>query len=783
MAGWARGHPHLCAAGVLAIVLLIWFLPLLWGEQMGQSNVLWRSWPWLGDRPAGLELQPRSTDADIAYLFHPLLDVVVAQVRGGEVPLWNPYSYGGTALLGDLETAVLFPLTWPAFLLGASAAWGWITLLKLLVAGLGAYALARRLRVPWFGALLAGGGFMLSAPMMGWAQWSLASVAALFPWLLVATDRLRERPDGRRVAQLALVVGLMILAGHPETAWMAGAAGATFLVACMVLVRRGAGASDGPAAWRIAAGWLGAHVLGVGVSAAALVPFLQAYAVSVTRAEHAGYFANSRLPRASAVTYLLPGIFGDARRYYETSSDWNQTAAYVGVAALAFALVAAVRARRDPRAQALVLVAVLALMAAFSLPPVSWVFGSLPPFDQIITFKVLWIPALALAVGAGAGVASLVRRPLPVRRGAALVGGIVVAAGALVAFAAASGKLAAPASVERDAALRFAAAVLAAGALLAVLGRVDRRWALAAVVVVLVADLAYLRDVNVLLPARYAHPGATPALRALQRQPRPARMSSEYAFFFRPAVLPPNTSALFRLESATGYDFPLSRRWADLSTKVWGQTGNTPEHSYTSLATSGGSLAALRAMAVGLHLTAPGRPPPGRGFLPLYRGPDGIVWRDPGALPRAYVVPRVRTADREATIASMRRGAWDPRREALVPSGTAPIAPGAGARLRPAAYRQVDSQHVRVRVPPGPGGWLVIADAYAPEWQATVDGKPAELKPTNLAAMGLPLTAGRHTVKISYSHTGFDVGLAITIASLGLCTLLGFRPRRRVAPA
>jgi uncharacterized membrane protein YfhO len=47
---------------------------------------------------------------------------------------------------------------------------------------------------------------------------------------------------------------------------------------------------------------------------------------------------------------------------------------------------------------------------------------------------------------------------------------------------------------------------------------------------------------------------------------------------------------------------------------------------------------------------------------------------------------------------------------------------------------------------------LVLNDAFAPGWTATVDGKDVEIFPVNYLARGLWVAAGEHTVIFQY-HT------------------------------
>src|SRR3712207_1093659 len=123
-------------------------------------------------------------------------------------------------LLGNMQSSQLFPLTWLTWAIPVESAFGWIALLKLLIAGAGAYALARGLGVRPLGALVAGAIFELSAPIVLWVQHMLGTELALLPWLVLATDRLARAPTPRRLAVLALVVTLSIVAGHPETAML-----------------------------------------------------------------------------------------------------------------------------------------------------------------------------------------------------------------------------------------------------------------------------------------------------------------------------------------------------------------------------------------------------------------------------------------------------------------------------------------------------------------------------------------------------------------------------------
>ena len=137
---------HQVATAVLALILCAYFLPVFRGEQIGQGHHLYTMRPWSAEAPDGFHFVSRAGEGDQAFQFRPLLHVAREQVRDGHLPLWNPYSYGGNPLFGDMQTALVYPLTWLTFVLPVDDAWTWMSMIKLLVAGLGAYFLARRFR-------------------------------------------------------------------------------------------------------------------------------------------------------------------------------------------------------------------------------------------------------------------------------------------------------------------------------------------------------------------------------------------------------------------------------------------------------------------------------------------------------------------------------------------------------------------------------------------------------------------------------------------------------------
>ena len=88
--------------------------------------------------------------------------------------------------------------------------------LKLFVAALGAFLLARAFGMRFAGAFLCGLVFGFSLWSVTWVSWTTMSVWALLPWLCLLAELCVRRPGPLPFAGLATATGLQFLGGHPS---------------------------------------------------------------------------------------------------------------------------------------------------------------------------------------------------------------------------------------------------------------------------------------------------------------------------------------------------------------------------------------------------------------------------------------------------------------------------------------------------------------------------------------------------------------------------------------
>ena len=98
------------------------------------------------------------------------------------------------------------------------------------------------------------------------------------------------------------------------------------------------------------------------------------------------------------------------------------------------------------------------------------------------------------------------------------------------------------------------------------------------------------------------------------------------------------------------------------------------------------------------------------------------------------------------------------------PGGPLPESPG-----RPPAvdYRRPLPERMEVDADVPAQSLLVLSEHYDHGWRATVDGKEAPIVEVDLAAMGILLPPGRHSVRLRFWPAGLTAGLWVFVATLG----------------
>jgi hypothetical protein len=744
---------------------LIFAPPLLLGRTVTPMTVLADTFPWRAVVPP--DPPPNAALTDIAQVFHPWLIWVGEQMRQGVLPLWNPHAYTGAPFFANGQSALLFPLTWLPVVLPAAIAVTLVSWLKLFGIGLATYWFLRTLGISPLPALTGAWTFMLSATVIGWLQWTLASTLMFLPALLAATERLRQAPGRRRMAVLALLVSLDLLAGYPQ-----GTLHALILTTVWALSRcAGAGALAFGARYATSAG------LGLAVAAVQILPFVEYVRESSVFAYRGQWTLPLYAPAASAATFVMPYFYGTGM---ESWGRWqfNILTGWIGIVPLAVVPIAVVAAWRWPGGRFFLGLAALALALHYGAPGLA-TLAELPGLSLGTNLRLMPLVAFALATLVAFGLEWLrdPEPPHPRLRRAVCVWFAVVLGLSLVAVLAHQAEPGARA-LSFPLPAQYAVALVALTIVTILIARVMAGGiapgrAMPALAMLQLASLLPLAATYNPAVDRGSFYPATPALAYLQRETADGSR----------VVMPGHVGLVYGLFEAHGYDGLTPRRIEEVTGSVG--TGRAllagllenPLALHGSEPLSGARLWVSPVFdLVGIRhaLLPPGTAPQRPELTVTYDGPDGRIFRNEAALPRAYLVGRGRCVDDRQARRLIAARAVDFRHEVLLADcvGPAPAAepPGPGASARITGH---GPHAVQVRTVTDKPALLVLTDTWYPGWTARVDGREARLWRANHAFRAVRVSPGEDLVEFRYEPAWLTLGMTISGVSLaGVAILL-----------
>jgi len=203
-------------------------------------------WPLFAPGPARRYFEGGDfVDQFVAFAAHE-----VRSFAAGQVPLWNPYAYGGSPFWADIQSAVAYPFSLANVLVQTALGLNLQRLftaleaeavLHLSLAGVFTFLFARRVLGSRAGAVIGALAFTWGGYLTGYPPLQLAVLETVvwLPLVLLGVDlvvrpggrmengtgeRLPERTVGTRrpawagIIVLALAIGLAVLAGHPQSA-------------------------------------------------------------------------------------------------------------------------------------------------------------------------------------------------------------------------------------------------------------------------------------------------------------------------------------------------------------------------------------------------------------------------------------------------------------------------------------------------------------------------------------------------------------------------------------
>ena len=335
----------------------------------------------------------------------PLRVLTGDDLRGGHLPLFDPYIWSGAPLLAGWNAGAAYPLTWLFAIMPGTAAWTLNMIATWATAGLGLFWFLRALRLGRLASFLGALSFAFAGAMS--AQVSHFGLVAGMSWVplqLLGVLKLSQdrRPVGSRLgwtAVLATATGLVILAGEPRAIDDSCVIVLIYAAWQVARLRRRAG----PAAVSVTAGL----ILGACLGAIQWLPGLAAISTSQRGVNSLQLFNSGSLPVRWLLLTLVPDLLGGSGSFSQpgflTNYNLTEVTSYVGILPLvaAFALLGRLRFRpRLPDWLVWHITAIVGIALALgSNIPLGHLLYHVPLFgDQRLQSRNILVLDLALAV-------------------------------------------------------------------------------------------------------------------------------------------------------------------------------------------------------------------------------------------------------------------------------------------------------------------------------------------------------------------------------------------------
>ncbi len=679
-------------------------------------------------------------------------------LRDGVFPLWNPYTFCGMPFFAAIQTAVLYPTNLLLSLVispGSLGVW-WIQAFIILhywIAAFGMFLLARdAFRVSSWGSLLAGIAYAFSGVMVThMIHQGMIFQFAWFPWVVLLMLRGAEKRRTWPFLLGGVLLGISLLAGHPQITLYSYTGLGIITLALLVREVRG-GSAMGAAALAGRAALLAA--VGAGIFAVQYIPS-QEMADLVVRSDVTYEFASEgSLGWSQLVTAAVPKFFGSTEAtptklpfWYNEGKQYFifwETCFYAGVLTLLLAFIGAWKGKGAALRGGLIALAAFAVFYAlgdnFLLFPALF---QLPLFNKFRDpARIMYLFAFAAAIFAGRGFDMLAEGKATLGDGKKPpIVWFAAGAGFGVLLLLAAGMFDVPEQLLP--AVRTQVGMFIGFWIVAVFvaWNLNRSGASTQAAVFACALLA----LDLFLFGSGINNGARdPKLTFNQRPDVLAKLRAESA------------SSMFRVKMREGRDMLMARNQG-LIDRLFLVEGYSPLLLQRHIPLMFSPDAQYDVMNVRYEIAVDsGRRVPG-------------MRERAGAMPRAYLVHHARVLGDSAVMRALKEP-FDYRNEVLLEKepGVALAADSSSAGdARIAAYTP---NEIRIACNASQNAVLVLDEIDYPGWEATVDGRSAELLRANSCLRAVALPAGTHEVVFAFHphsvHTGMMISLVTLVGAL-----------------
>lgn len=684
---------------------------------------------------------------------------VVTDIKDGKLPLWNPYSFSGQPLLGNIQSAPFSIFNILFFILPFKIAWSLQILLPPALTALFMFLFLRELKISKAASIF--GAFILpfTGFFMVWQTWgTIVTTAMWLPLILLLINKLFAKIHPVPFIILTFAVSQVVLSGHWQTAFYVFVASLIFFLVKLKSTKFAKGSLI------IIAGF----ILAIVISSPQIFPSLEFINLSSRQIDQNYSPGRSDwfIPPQNLIQLLAPDFFGNPATYnYWGIWNYAEFASFIGIVPLSFALLALFKKER----QTLFFIglAVLSLLLGLENPISKIPYAlNLPFISSVQPSRIIFLLVFSLSALAAFGFENFLKEKS--KKGVVITLFFISILFTLL-FLAKTQKFLFPQLANIDTsyvALRNLIIPVIFSFLLLIVFLLRFSKIPKILLVFLIFTLTFIelfRFYQKFTPfskLSWIFP-QTKITRFLQAQEKPFRILATDRRIFNG-----NTPAAYGLETVQGYD-PLYLKSYSQFVSSWNAGKMEKPASFNRIVTPQKYDSKITDfMNVRYILTFDEISKPG--FKKVLEEGITKVYENENAQERAYFVNEVvKVGSKDQTLEKLFDKNFDLSKSAVSEDFEFPAQDISAA----AQFKDYHDQSFTIETDCDKPAPLILNNVYYPGWEAFIDGQKTSIKKVNYMFQLVLVPQGKHQVEFKFRPKSFYNGLYFSIAGV-ISTLL-----------
>lgn len=325
---------------------LIFFFQVLQGKLPAPLDAMIGSYyPWLDYKwgySVGVPVKNPAL-SDIYAQYYPWQELVHSLLKRGIVPLWNPYSFAGTPLIANWQSAAFYPLNLIFLLIDHPSRWSITIMLQPLLSLLFMYLFLKRVNFSNLASIFGSIVFSFSGFMIIFLEYnSFAQTAIWLPLILYLVESYITTKKNRYLIFIPFSIYNLLTAGNFQvslyTLSITGMYGLFRILSLKPLKT--------PVSYQPLVLLAIFIILGIGLSSLQLLPTLELFQNSIRTDDQNIFEYNfGLLPLQNLVTFLAPDFFGSPVTGNFWGTLYHEQSGYFSIIALPLIIAALIKKR------------------------------------------------------------------------------------------------------------------------------------------------------------------------------------------------------------------------------------------------------------------------------------------------------------------------------------------------------------------------------------------------------------------------------------------------------